>query len=146
LAVIASFLLERVAIGIVDHRLFSAIDFVHFPLTPLAPTTFTLCLAIAILCDVDLQLGNGWLRRISEGALCGTTMVMTIAACLQLLDIASATAGQTAPWLPFAFSFSIGFLCGFVSPHLYRSARGELPVNRASILNQNAAAVSPDFE
>lgn len=78
LAVVVSFFVERVAFGILDHKLLSALDFVQFPVTPLAPTTFTLCLAIAILCDVDLGLGAGWLRRISEGMLCGATMLTTI--------------------------------------------------------------------
>ncbi len=127
LAVVVSFFVERVAFGILDHKLLSALDFVRFPVTPLAPTTFTLCLAIAILCDVDLGLGAGWLRRISEGMLCGATMLTTIFVCLQLLDIPSTTAGQTAAWFPFVFSFSIGFVCGLVAPHLYRRARSDQP-------------------
>lgn len=46
---------------------------------------------------------------------------------LQLLDISSTTAGQTAAWFPFVFSFSIGFVCGLVAPHLYRRARSDQP-------------------
>jgi hypothetical protein len=127
LAVIVSFCVERLACGILDHKLISAFDFVRFPATPLAPTTFTLCLVISILCDVDLPLRNDWIRRIVEGALCGFTMMITIVVCLQLLDISSATAGQTAAWFPFVFSFSIGFVCGVISPHLYRRARSGGP-------------------
>jgi hypothetical protein len=51
-------------------------------------------------------------------------MASTIFVCLQLLDITSATAAQTWPWFPFIFSFSIGFVSGFVGPYLYRRARG----------------------
>jgi hypothetical protein len=126
-AVVVSFFVERLAFAILDHKLPSAFDFARFPLTPLAPTTFTLCLAIAILCDVDLRLGAGWLRRISEGMLCGATMVTTIFVCLRLLDIPSTTAGQTAAWFPFVFSFLIGFACGLVAPHVYRHARSDHP-------------------
>lgn len=125
LAMIVAFLVERGSFGILGHGLPEAIDFQHFPLSPLAPTTFTLSLAVAILCDVDLRLGYGWLRRISEGMLCGATMVASIFVCLQLLAITSATAAQTSPWFPFVFSFSIGFVSGFVAPHLYRRARGD---------------------
>lgn len=145
LAVIVSFLVERLAFGILEHKIVSAFDFVHFPMTPLAPTTFTLCLVIAILCDVDLRLGNGWLRRISEGVLCGATMVLTIMVCLQLLDIPSTTAGQTAPWFPFVFSFTIGFVCGLLAPHLYRRARSELPANRADNADQTLQQASADI-
>lgn len=126
-AVVTSFCLERVAFGILNHTLSAALDFGQFPLTPLAFTTFTLCLAITILCDVDLRLGAGWLRRISEGILCGATMVVTVFVCFHLLDIPSTTAAQTTAWFPFVFSFSIGFVCGFVAPHLYRRARSEDP-------------------
>ena len=127
LAMLVAFLVERLSFAILDHGLSAALDFQRFPLSPLAPTTFTLSLAVGMLCDVDLRLGYGWLRRISEGMLCGTTMAVSIFVCLQLLDISSATAGQTWPWFPFIFSFSIGFVSGFVAPNLYRRARGDEP-------------------
>jgi hypothetical protein len=146
IAVVVSFFVERIAFGILDHKLLSALDFVRFPVTPLAPTTFTLCLAIAILCDVDLRLGSGWLRRISEGMLCGATMITTIFVCLQMLDISSATAGQTAAWFPFVFSFSIGFVCGFVAPHLYRQNRIDQPSDHVDTLREVLAQTPADSD
>ena len=122
-AALTAFIIERSSVAVLDSAASGAIAFGKYPLTPLAPTTFTLCLAMAIVCDVDLRLGNGWLRRISEGMLCGATMAVTIFVCLQLLNIESATAGQTWEWFPFAFSFCIGFVAGFVAPYLYRRAR-----------------------
>jgi len=131
LAMLVAFVVERLAIAILYHGLSEAINFEKFPLTPLAPTTFTLSLAIAIVCDIDFRLGNGLLRRISEGMLCGATMASTIFVCLKLLDITSATAAQTWPWFPFIFSFSIGFVSGFFGPYLYRRTCGvtEQPPN-----------------
>jgi hypothetical protein len=122
-ATLVAFVFERLSFGILGHSTAAAVDFQTYPLSPLAPTTFALSLAVAILCDVDLHLGDGWFRRVSEGMLCGATMSISIFVCLQLLDIESATAGQTSTWFPFVFSFSIGFVAGFFGPCLYRRAR-----------------------
>jgi len=68
LAAIIALLLERAALVIADQASISdALNFKTYPPTLLAPTTAAICLAIAFLCDVDLGLGYGWLRRITEG-------------------------------------------------------------------------------
>jgi hypothetical protein len=126
-ATLVSFLIERAAIGIARHDISAALDFSHYPLTPLAPTTFAICLSIAIICDIDLHLGRGWILRITEGVLCGASMVTAVFICTHLLDIPSATEAQTSPWFPSIFAFSIGFVSGFVAPYLYRRQRGEEP-------------------
>jgi hypothetical protein len=127
LAALVSLLVERVAFIIASHTVSAAFNFSQYPLSPLAPTTFGLSLAVAIVCDIDLRLGHGQVRRITEGMICGATMVTGIFICIQLLDIPSATAAQTGEWFPFVFSFSLGFISGYVAPYLYRRARGEEP-------------------
>jgi hypothetical protein len=93
----------------------------------MAPTTFAISLSIAIICDVDLRLGHGWVQRTMEGILCGAAMLVTLFICIHLLDIPSATAAQTPVWFPYVFSFSLGFVAGLVAPYLYRRDRGEGP-------------------
>lgn len=126
-APLVALLLERLSFGILGHSTLATVDFQTYPLSPLAPTTFALSLAVAILCDIDVHLGAGWLRRISEGMLCGATMAISIFVCLKMLDIESATADQTSGWFPFVFSFSIGFTAGFFGPYLYRRAHMDGP-------------------
>jgi hypothetical protein len=133
LATAVSFAIERSAFIVAGHSVSAALDFDRFPLSPLAPTTFVICLAVAIICDVDLHLGHGWVRRTSEGMLCGIAMAAGIFVCLRLLDIPSATAGQTSPWFPFVFAFSLGFVGGFVAPYLYRRERGEEPEPQTAV-------------
>ena len=124
-AAAVAFLIERTALIIANQTASAALDFSDYPLSPMAPTTFAISLSIAIICDIDLRLGHGWVRRITEGMLCGATMAASIFICIHLLDIPSATAPHTTPWFPFVFSFSLGFVSGFVAPYLYRRQRGE---------------------
>ena len=138
---VVAFIAERLSFAILDHRLSGAVDFERFRFSPLAPATFTLSLVIAIICDIDLRLGYGWLRRVSEGMLCGATMAASIFVCLQLLDITSATKGNAGPWFPFVFSFSIGFVSGFFAPYLYRRTRND---EQSAQTPLNAGAVSAD--
>jgi hypothetical protein len=130
-AAAGAFIIERSTFIISGHTVSAALDFGRYPLSPLAPETFVICLTIAIICDIDLQLGHGWIRRISEGLLCGTAMSAGIFVCLRLLDIPSATAGQTSFWFPFAFAFLLGFVAGFVAPYLYRREHGDEAQSRS---------------
>jgi hypothetical protein len=125
LAGVTSFLIDRTAVAIVNHAASAELDFTHYPLSPIGPMAFGVSLVIAVICDVDLKLGEGWARHVTEGMLCGAAMVVDIFICTQLLDIASATKGQAPYWFPFVFSFSLGFTSGFFAPSLYRRARGE---------------------
>ena len=123
-AALTALIIERSSCAVLDSAASGAIAFGEYPLTPLAPRRpLRFVLLLQSSATSDLRLGNGWLRRISEGMLCGATMAVTIFVCLQLLNIESATAGQTSEWFPFAFSFCIGFVAGFVAPYLYRRAR-----------------------
>jgi hypothetical protein len=94
----------------------------------MAPMAFASCLTIAILCDVDLGLGRGWARRVTEGLLSGLAMVFAVFVCLHLLAIPSAMRGQAPTWFPAVFAFSLGFASGFFAPYLYRRARDEEPM------------------
>jgi len=132
LAALISLLMERAAIAIAHQTISGAFEFGTYPLTPLAPTTFAISLSIAIICDIDLHLGRGWMQRITEGMLCGAAMVTSLFICLRLLDIPSSTEAHTSPWFPYAFSFSLGFIAGFVAPYLYRRALSEGPQVRTA--------------
>jgi hypothetical protein len=139
LAAFVSFLIERAAFAIEYRSVSIAFDFGQHPSTPLAPMTFAIGLSIAIMCDVDvfsvirrhrdfaaLRLDErDWLLRIAEGMLCGAAMVIGLFICIHLLDIPSATRPQTSAWFPYVFSFSLGFIAGFVAPYLYRRKRSE---------------------
>lgn len=125
-AAIVALVFERLALIVAYHAAAAAFDFEKYPLTPLAPTTFAIGVAVAMLCDVDLHIGQGWIRRVTEGLLCGAAMVTSLVICLYS-TIPSLTAGQTSAWFPYAFSFVIGFVSGFIAPHLYRRAGGEAP-------------------
>jgi hypothetical protein len=124
LAAVVALLIERAEL-MIAYTASAAFDFHTYPITPLAPETFAICLSIAIICDVDLSIGQGWTLRITEGMLCAAAMVATLFICLQLLNIPSTTEAQTSPWFPYAFSFSLGFVGGLVAPYLYRRQRGE---------------------
>jgi tetrahydromethanopterin S-methyltransferase subunit E len=123
-----SFLIERTAIAMAHHTLSAELDITDYPLSPMAPLAFATSLSIAILCDVDLRLGNGLVRRIVEGVLCAGALTFTMFICTQLLGLTPATKGQAPSWLPLVVSSSLGFVCGFVAPHLYRRARQNEPV------------------
>ena len=118
-----SLLLDRLALAVANQAIAAATDFVHFPLSPMAPMAFIVCLAIAIICEFDLPLA-GLARRAAEGMLCGAAMLAAIFICIHLLALPSATAGQAPPWFPFLFSFGLGFVGGFIGPAIYRRARG----------------------
>lgn len=87
----------------------------------LAPTTFVICVSIAILCYLNLPLGREWARRLVEGALCGAAMVVALIVCFSQLDMATAASTQISPLIRFGFPFTIGFFWGAVAPHLYRT-------------------------
>jgi hypothetical protein len=127
-AAIISLLIERTALAIAHQSLGAEIDFDKYPLSPMAPMAFASCLTIAILCDVDLGLGRGWARRVTEGLLSGLAMVFAVFVCLHLLAIPSAMRGQAPTWFPAVFAFSLGFASGFFAPYLYRRARDEEPM------------------
>ncbi len=128
LAAIVSFFIERAVLSVAHQEdISAAFDFDQYPLTPMAPTTFAISLAIAIICDVDLRMRRGWTLRLTEGMLCGAATLFALFICTHLLDIRSATAAQTPVWFPYIFSFSLGFVGGLVAPHLYRGYRGEEP-------------------
>ncbi len=131
-----SLVFERLALAVAHGTLAAATNFSSFHLTPLAPTSFIICLAVSILCDVDFNLGTGLARRFKEGLICGMAMVIGVFICIRLLDIQSATAAQTTQWFPFLLSFSLGLIAGFFAPYLYREARHEEP--RASLSHQIA--------
>ena len=94
------------------------------PLRPSCIMAAALTLAVGILCAVDLGIRR--FRRVAEGALAGFAMVFAIALCFGLLKLPSATR-DAAPvwWFPFALSFALGFVPGYIAPHLYRAARAE---------------------
>jgi hypothetical protein len=124
-AAATSLIFKRLAMAVAHGTIAAASDFRTYPLTPLAPTSFMICLAIAILCDEDFRLGKGIGRRYKEGLICGAAMVIAVFICVRLLSIQSATAAQTTNWFPYAFSFFLGTAAGFFAPYLYREARGE---------------------
>ena len=128
-----AFLLSRAAASVAAGQLAAAWDFAAHQITPSAPMAFVVSLTIGILCDVDLHLGDGWSRRVSEGLLCGLAMALAIYVVTepQLLGIAPSTQGRAPVWFPLVFAFSLGFIWGFIAPHLYRNARRDqraLPV------------------
>jgi hypothetical protein len=127
IAGVCAFVVDRCAYSIIDHSLWGGLDFARFPLRPGAPMAAALALSISILCDVNFPLGSGWLRRISEGMMCGAVLAGAIFLCIHLLDLPSATQGQAPAWFPFVFSFVLGFVWGFIGPHIYRQVAGLEP-------------------
>ncbi|RBP15467.1 hypothetical protein DFR50_10823 [Roseiarcus fermentans] len=122
---VLSFLVERTAIAMAHQAIAAEVDFSDYPLSPMAPLAFATSLSIAVLCDLDLRLGQGWARRLADGVLCAVVMSFAMFICVQLLALTPATEGRAPPWLPLAVSSSLGFLCGFIVPDLYRRARKE---------------------
>src|SRR5262249_9588646 len=125
LAAVVSLLIERAALVMTHHEISAALDFDQYPLSPMAPATFAISLSVAIICDVDLRLGRGWVQLTAEELLCGAAMSLTIFICTHLLDLRVTTASQTPVWFPYVFSFSLGFLAGLVASHLYRRERSQ---------------------
>ncbi len=85
-------------------------------------------LVISILCDVDLHLGHGWTRRITEGLLGAVAMAVSVFICIHLLDLTASTGGPSTPLRPYIISSALGFVGGFFAPYFYRRARDEEPV------------------
>lgn len=125
LAGVLSFLIERAALAVAHQALAAAVDFAHYPFSPMAPMAFASSLSIAILCDVDLRMGRGLVRSVTEGMLCGFAMTVCIFICTHVLDIPAATEGQAPSWLPAVLSFFLGFASGFFVPYFYRRACDE---------------------
>jgi hypothetical protein len=134
LAGLIALVLDRTAMAINAHAFGAELDFAHFPMSPMGPMASAISLSVSVLCDIDFGLGQGWLRRVSEGMLCGAAMVIAIFICIHLLDLPPATKGQIPTWFPFVFSFGLGFTSGFIGPHLYRRARGGEEVHLNPIL------------
>jgi hypothetical protein len=128
-AFLASLLIERGMIAIVGHHFLAAVNFVKYPLTPMAPLAFATCLSIAILCDIDLGFGLGWGRRVMEGVICAAALTIGVFICIHILSLTPATEGRAPDWLPIVVSSGLGFVCGLIGPHLYRQARNEELVN-----------------
>ncbi len=136
-AALVTLVLDRAALALAQHDIAAAFG----PLTPLAPTTFTMTLAICILCDVDLHLGRGWLLRISEGAICGASTVVTLLVCLRLVGLPATVEDHTPPWFIWLFPFTLGFVFGFVAPHLYRQYHAA--ESQPRLARMDATALNP---
>jgi hypothetical protein len=118
-AAILSFVFERTAAAVSYGSMQLIFDFKQYPLTPLAPTSLMICLAVAILCDVDRGLGKGLGRRAKEALICAVTMLVTVIACVRLAHLSAPTS------FPFVVSSLLGLVTGFFAPYLYRRARNE---------------------
>jgi hypothetical protein len=116
-AAVISLLIDRTALAIAVHRFSAGLDFLHYPLTPMAPMSFVLGLSIAVICDLDLRVANGWARRALEGMLCGAAMVVGIFICTHMADLRTTTLEHISLWFPFVFAFSLGFGSGFFAPY-----------------------------
>jgi hypothetical protein len=126
-AAIFSLAIERATISIYYGKLTAGLDFAAFPLGPLAPMAFATSLVISILCDVDLHLGQGWARRVSEGLLSAVAAAVSIYICTHLLLLTASEVGVWI-WMPYAISSGLGFVSGFFAPYLYRRATDEEPI------------------
>jgi hypothetical protein len=125
-AAIISLVIERSAYAIALGSPDAGLDFVAHPVTPMAPMAFSTSLVLSILCDVDLHLGQGWARRVSEGLLAAVAAAGSIYICTHLL-LLNASTGRLWFLMPYLISSSLGFVSGFFAPHFYRRARGEEP-------------------
>jgi hypothetical protein len=134
-AAVISLLIERTALGIAHQAISTELDFQDYPLSPMAPMAFASSLSISILCDIDLGLGRGWARRVTEGLLCGLAMVFSIFVCTHLLALPASTSTQVSPWFPPVFAFSLAFLSGLFGPYLYRRALEEEPAGSPAALH-----------
>ena len=123
-AAIVSLAIERSAYAIALGSPGAGLDFFTHPVTPMAPMAFSTSLVLSILCDVDLHLGQGWARRMSEGLLGAVAGAVSIYICTRLLFLA-ASSDRVWIWMPYVISSGLGFVSGFFAPHLYRRARGE---------------------
>ena len=123
-AAIISLVIERSAYAIALHSLAAGLDFSANPVAPMAPMAFSASLVISILCDVDLGLGQGWARRMSEGLLSAVAAAVSIYICTHLLFLTASTA-RVWFWMPYIVSSGLGFGSGFFAPYLYRRARDE---------------------
>jgi hypothetical protein len=125
-AAIISLMIERAAYAIALGDAVAALDFVAYPVTPMAPMAFSTSLVLSILCDVDLHLGHGWARRVSEGLLSAVAAAVSIYICTHLLFL-TASSARVWLWMPYIISSGLGFVSGFFAPYLYRRARDEEP-------------------
>jgi hypothetical protein len=116
-----SLLVERATYAIALGDATALLDFVGCPMAPMA---FATSLTFSILCDIDLRLGHGWARRVSEGLLSAIVAVVSVYICTPLLFIAASPA-RIWFWMPCIISSGLGFVSGFFAPYLYRRARDE---------------------
>jgi hypothetical protein len=123
---IISLLVERAAYAIALGDPLAPLDFARYPMTPMGPMAFATSLVLSILCDVDLHLGHGWARRVSEGLLSAVAAAVSIYICTHLLFLTAASALAWF-WMPYIISSGLGFVSGFFAPYLYRRARDEEP-------------------
>jgi hypothetical protein len=122
-AAVIAFSIESVVLLLTHHKLYGAMS----PLALTTFATFSISLAVSILCDVDLHLGRGWGLRISEGVLCGAAMAITLFVCVRLFGFDSPVEDRMSAWLARLFPFALGFVFGFIAPHLYRQHRDAAP-------------------
>jgi hypothetical protein len=127
LAGVLSFLIERAIYTVAFGHVLASLDFATCRLTPMAFMSFATSLVISILCDVDLRLGLGWARRVTEGLLCALAMAVAIFICTHLLALSIPTGEQAPFWRPIIISSALGFGCGLFAPYIYRRARDEEP-------------------
>jgi hypothetical protein len=125
-AAIISLFIERATLSIYYANLGAGFDFVAYPVTPMAPMAFSTSLVLSILCDVDLHLGHGLARRVSEGLLSAIAAAVSIYICTHLLFL-TASSARAWFWMPYIISSGLGFVSGFFAPYLYRRARDEEP-------------------
>jgi hypothetical protein len=123
LSAFAALVIERSTLGASASSFSAAFDFQSHPLTPIAPTTFVICISIAILCDLNLPIEREGIRRVLEGTLCGAAMVAALGICFSQLDLSTATSSSISPLFRYGFPFMVGFFWGAVAPHLYRVHR-----------------------
>ncbi len=126
-AAFVSFVIERGAYAIAAGDLRAAFDFDQYAVRPMAPMAFATSLVISILCDVDLNLGQGLMRRLSEGVIGAAAAIVGIFICIRLLSLPAATVQVWSP-MPYVISSGLGFVGGFFAPYFYRRARDEEPV------------------
>jgi hypothetical protein len=123
---ILSLLVERATYAIALGDVFAPLDFARYPVTPMAPMALATSLALSILCDLDLHLGQGWARRVSEGLLSAVAAAVSIYICTHLLSL-TASSARVWFWMPYVISSGLGFVSGFFAPYFYRLARDEEP-------------------
>jgi hypothetical protein len=126
LAALGALLIERLALGASSSSFSAALDFQSHPVTPIAPTTFVICISISILCDLNLPIQREGIRRILEGTLCGAAMVVALAICFAQAALPTASSSSISPLLQYGFPFMIGFFWGAVGPYLYRKHRHQI--------------------